>query len=191
MVACDHVALLIHAEASVRITVIGESDVETFLDNELLQMFNMCTSAICIDVIAVRLIVHHICLCSERIEDALSDRPCGAICNIKTHLDVLEAVLGHGNEIADVAIAASRVVDSPADGACRERNLKSSVDIILDLEDRLLIHLLTAAVKELDAVIVVWVVRCGNHNAAVKIIYPCNISDRRSCRDMHNVGVGT
>ena len=70
-----------------------------------------------------------------------------------------------------------------------DRDLKLSVNVILDLEYRLLIHLLTVSVEQLDAVVIVRIVGSGDHDTAVEIIHSCNVSNRRRRCNMHDVSI--
>ena len=60
MIACDHIALLIYAETSVGIAVISESYVESFVHYEFLQMLDMCGTAVGVDIVTIRFVVHDI-----------------------------------------------------------------------------------------------------------------------------------
>jgi phosphoglucosamine mutase len=60
VISGDHIALLVYAQAAVGIAVIGKAHIQVILDNELLQMLDMGASAVCIDVVAIGLVVHHV-----------------------------------------------------------------------------------------------------------------------------------
>ena len=161
MVSCDNIALLVYAEASVSVAVISESDIETFFHDELLQVFDMSRSAVCIDIEAVRFIVNDIGLCAEGIEYTLRYRPCGAVRNVESYLDILEAELGHRDQVSDVAVTPGDVVYRASDLiALCHRHFHLSVDVLLYLQECLLIHLLAVVVDYLDTVVIVRVVRC-------------------------------
>ena len=57
MVAGDNIALLIHTQALVSITVVGKTNVLSLLHNKLLKTFNMRRAGIGVNVRAIRLIV--------------------------------------------------------------------------------------------------------------------------------------
>ena len=154
-------------------------------------MLDVCGAAVRVDVVSVRFIVDDIGLRTERFEYALRDLPGSSIGHIKTDSHALESVFAHADEMADVTVPAIDIVDGPADlfAACR-RDVQLPVDVIFDLEDRILIHLLTIAVQQLDAIVVIRVVRCGDHDPAVELIDPRDIRDGRRRGDVHDIGVG-
>ena len=90
--------------------------------------------------------------------------------------------------MADIAVAPGHIVHRAPDLlTLRHRNGDFAVDVVLDLADRLLIHLLSAAVKQLDAVIVVGVVGSRDHDAAVKVIHPGDVGHAGRRGDMHDI----
>ena len=95
MVAGHNVALLIHAEAAVGISVIGKADIQAVLYHEFLQVLNVRAATIRVDVVAVRRVVHHVSLCAQGVEHRLRNGPGRAVCDIQADLHILEAVLGH------------------------------------------------------------------------------------------------
>ena len=75
MVAGDNIALLIHAQTTVGVTIKGKANVQALLHHELLQTLNMRRAGIGVDVRAVRLIVYDIGVSTQRVENAFSDVP--------------------------------------------------------------------------------------------------------------------
>ena len=91
----------------------------------------------------------------------------------------------------DVAVAALHVVNGAANGITRgERNLELSVDVVLDLLEHVLVHLVALAVNELDAVVREGVVACGDHDATVKATVDDLIRNARRGDDVEHVGIG-
>ena len=190
VVAGDHVALLVHRQAAVRVAVKGEAHVQLLVAHQLLQMLDVGRAAVHVDVVAVGLGVDHVGLRAQRVEDALGDLPGSAVGAVKAHAHVAEAVAAHRDQVADVAVAARDVVHGPADVlAVGDRDLQPVVDVLLDLQDRLLVHLLAFAVEELDAVVVERVVAGGDHDAAVKVVHAGDVGHRGRGGDVHDVGV--
>ena len=72
VVAGDDVALFIHAQAAVRVAVIGKADVQALLHDELLQMLDVRRAAVGVDVVAVRVVVHHVDLRADAAPFATS-----------------------------------------------------------------------------------------------------------------------
>ena len=71
MVASDHVTLLIHAQATVSITVIGETDVQPLLYHELLQALDVGGTCIVVDIRTVGLCIDDVGVSTQRIENRL------------------------------------------------------------------------------------------------------------------------
>ena len=148
-------------------------------------------AAVGVDVVAVGSVVDDIGLGAERIEYALGDHPRSAVGNVQTDLDALEAVFAHGNQVADIAVSARHIVNGSADFVARSNgDFELVVNIFLDLEQRLLLHLLALAVEQLDAVVVVGVVRSGDHNAAVEVVDAGDIRHGGRGGHVHDVCVG-
>ena len=190
VVAGDDIALLVHTEAAVGVAVVGKADVQALVHHELLQMLDMRRAAVGVDVVAVRLRVHDIGPGAERVEHGLRDLPGGAVGHIQAHLHVLEAVLAHGNQVPDVAVAAGHIVHGAADLLpLGNGDLDLAVDVLLDLEDGLLVHLLAAAAQELDAVVVVGVVGGGDHDAAVEVVHAGDPGHGGGGGHVHDIGV--
>ena len=190
VVAGHDVPLLIHAQAAVRVSVVREADVQPVLHDELLQVLDVRRAAVGIDIIAVGLRVHDEGLRAERVEHALRDRPGSAVRAVQAHLHVLKAEARKRDQVADVAVPARHVVHGAADvRALRERHLDLSVDVLLDLQERLLVHLLAVAVYDLNSVIVIRVVRSRDHDAAVEVVRAGNVGNGRRRRHVHDVGV--
>ena len=186
VVAGDDVALLIHAEAAVSVAVVGKADVEVVLDDELLQTLNVGGAGVQVDVQAVGLVVDDVGVCTESIKNALGNVPAGTVGAVQADLDPLEGVNTQRDQVSHVAVASADVVDGAADmvtagkrqlGPILVKDVQLAVEVILDEQQRFLVHLLAVAVDELDAVVIIWVVAGGDHNSAVKVIHAGNISD--------------
>ena len=97
---------------------------------------------------------------------------------------------GQADKIADIAVAAGGIVLRTADIRPRgKRDLLITVEIRLDLIDDALLHLLTGAVEQLDAVVLVGVVAGADHDAAVKIVRTDDVGHARRRRHVHEIGV--
>ena len=153
----------------------------------------MSRAAVLINIQAVRLGIDHVCLCSQRVKDALCNLPCAAVGAVQSDPDSLIRAGGKRNQISDVAVSAGHIVYRTADlFPLRHGNLSVyTVQIGLDLQDRLLIHLFSVPVHQLNAVIVIRVMAGGNHNAAVKIVGTGNVGDAGRRGHMHQIYVRT
>ena len=69
--------------------------------------------------------------------------------------------------------------------------MELTINVVLNQQQRFFWHLLSVAVDQLDAVVIVWIMACRNHNATVKIIHTGNVSHRRSGGNMEQVGICT
>ena len=97
IVAGDHAALFVHTETPVRVPVIGKADVQAVLHHKLLQMLNMRTAAVRVDVEAVGLGIDHIGLGAQGVKHALRNLPGSTVGTVQAYLDILEAVFAHGD----------------------------------------------------------------------------------------------
>ena len=79
MVASNDITLLVHTQTAVSVTVIGKTNIQPFLYNELLETLNMRRTGICVDVRAVWLVVYSMGVCAQSIENTLSDVPRTAV----------------------------------------------------------------------------------------------------------------
>jgi hypothetical protein len=198
MVTGDNIPLLIHTQATVSITVIGETNIQPLLYHKLLQPLNMSRASVQVDVQTVGLVVDDIGVCAQRIEHALGNVPAGTIGTIQTDLDSLERVDTQRDQVAHIAIAACYIVHSAADmlttgkGQFRPvliEHMEFAVDVIFHQQQRFFRHLLTIAVNQLNAVVVIRIVAGRNHNATVEIIYTSDVSYRRSGGDMEQISI--
>ena len=104
---------------------------------------------------------------------------------------------GQRNQIADIAVAAGNIIHDFAQlfaSGCRHIALQPqrsqiAVQIRLNICDRLVVHLLTAAIDKLDAVVVKRIMRCGNHHAAVKAVHTGDIGNARRRSDVEHIGI--
>ena len=69
--------------------------------------------------------------------------------------------------------------------------MELTVDVILHQQQSFLRHLLAVAVDQLDAIIVVGVVACGNHNTTVKVIHASDVRHGRSGGDVQQISIRT
>ena len=199
MVTGDDIALFIHAEAAVGIAVIGKADVKVILDNELLQPLNVGGAGVEVDVQAVGLIVDDIGVGAQCVKDALGNVPAGAVGAVQTDLDAAEGVDAQADQVPHIAVAACHIVHSAAHmvaagkGQLRPvliENVQLAVEVILDQQQRFLVHLLAVAVNELDTVVIVGVVAGRDHDAAVEIVHAGDVGNARGGGDMQQVGIG-
>ena len=169
MVAGNNIALLVHTQAAVSIAIKGKANIQTVLYHELLQALDMGRASIIVNVQAVRLVVDDIGIRTQSIKNRLSDIPACTVGAVQTNLHALEGIDAQADQVAHVAVTACHIV--------------------LHQQQGLLGHLLTVAVDQLDAVIVVGVVAGRDHDAAIKVIHTSNIGNRRSSGDMKQVGI--
>ena len=92
MVTSDDITLFIHTQATVSIAVIGETNIQTLFNHELLQALDVGGTCIVVDIQTVGLVVDDIGVCAQRIENGLGDVPGTAIGTVQTDLDTLKGV---------------------------------------------------------------------------------------------------
>ena len=79
MIAGDHIALFIHAQAAVSIAIVGKTHIEMILDHELLQALNVGRTGVQVDIQAVGLCVDDVGVSPQGIEHTLGNVPGAAV----------------------------------------------------------------------------------------------------------------
>ena len=92
VVASDDIALFIHTQATISITVVGETNIQTLLYHELLQALNVGGAGIIVNVQTVGLVVDDVGIGTQRIEHRLCNVPRATIGAVQANLDTLEGV---------------------------------------------------------------------------------------------------
>ena len=129
----------------------------------------MSGAAINVDVEAVWCVVDNVSLGAQSVKNRASNARSCAVSAIQANLQALEAKAAACNKAGDVAVTTLHVINRAANGVTRcQRNVKLTVNIGLYLLENVLVHLVALFIDQLDAVISKGVVRCGNHDAAVK-----------------------
>ena len=192
VVAVDDLALLVHRQATVGVTVVGKARVEAVVHDVLLQALDMGTAAVVVDVDAVGLVVDHIDLGAQGLVDRTGDVPRGAVGAVEAHLHAVESARGDAHQIADVTVAASRIVDHVAHVLARGvRDLAGlAVEVGLDQRLDLGLDLLPVGAHDLDAVVVEGVVRRADHHAAVEVGGAAAVADAGRGGHVQQVCVG-
>ena len=143
-----------------------------------------------VDVEAVGGIVDHVGLGAHSVEHRTGDRRRRAVGTVQADLDALHREAAGGDEVGDVAVTPLHVVDGAADGVtCCERNLQLAVDVVLDLLEDVLVHLVALGVYELDPVVGIGVVRGRDHDAAIEASVGRLEGKARGGDDVKRVGV--
>ena len=190
LVAVDDRTVFIHSQAAVSVAVKGKAHVQPVETDVLLQVLNMRRAAVAVDIRAVRFIADDIRIRTERVKDVLCHHPRAAVGAVKADLHALVRVRGQADEITDVAVAAGGIVLRAADVRARgKRDLQIAVEIVLDLVNDALFHLLTGAVEQLDAIVRIGIVARADHDAAVKIVRTDDVGHARRRRHVHEIGV--
>ena len=198
MVARDHIALFVHAQAAVSIAVIGKADVQPFFHHKLLQPLNMGRACVVVDVQAVGLIVDHIGVGAQGIKHALGNVPAAAVGAVQAHLHAPEGVNAQADQIAHIAVAARHIVHRAAHmltagkgqlGPIAAKQVQLAVQIILNERQGLLGHFFACAVDQLNAVVVIGVVAGRDHNTAVKIVHTGNVGHAGCGGHVQQIGI--
>ena len=155
MVARDDITLFIHAQAAIRIAIVGKTNIQALLNNKLLESLNVSRTSIQVDIQTVGLIVDNIGICTEGIKDRFCNVPAGTIGTIQTDLDSFERVNAQRDQITHVTVTACHIVYRTADmltmGKRQFRpvlikDMELAVDVVLHQQQRLLRHFLAIAV---------------------------------------------
>lgn len=134
---------------------------------------------------------------AQRFKDGFGDIPRASVGAIQTDAHVFIRMCRQRNQIADITVAAGNIIHDFAQlFALGRRHIafdpqcgQISIQVRLDISDGFVVHFLTAAVDELDAVVIKRVMRRGNHHAAIKIIHAGDICDARRRRHMKHIRI--
>ena len=155
MVASDNIALFVHAQAAVGITIVSKTNIQALLHNKLLKALDMGWTCIVIDVQTIRIIIDDIGICAKRIEHGLCDIPGATIGAIQTDLDTLEGVDAQRDQVAHVAVATCHIVHSAADVLTMSKgqlwpvlikDMEFAINVVLHQQQSFLRHFLAVAV---------------------------------------------
>ena len=181
---------LVNCQAAVGIAVVGKAHVKAVLNHKALQLVNVSGSAINVDVQAVWSVADNMSLGAQGVKNRASNARSCAVCAIQANLQALQTKAAACNKTGDVAVAALHVINRAANGIARcQRYVKLSVNIGLNLLEDVLVHLVALFIDQLDAVIGKGVVRCGNHDAAVKATVYYLVANARRRNDVQHVRV--
>ena len=141
MVAGDNIALLIHTQAAVGVTIKGKTNVQALLHDKLLQALNMRRAGISVDVRAIRLIVDDVGISPQSIEHGLCNVPRTAVCAVQTNLDALKRVDAQRNQVAHIAITARHIVHGAADMLTMGKRQQSNISQKAEVSTKRLLRL--------------------------------------------------
>ena len=106
---------------------------------------------------------------AQSVKNRASNTRSCTVSAIQANLQALQTKAAACNKARDVAVAALHVINRAANGVTGcQRYVKLAVNIGLYLFKDVLVHLVALFVDQLDAVIGKRIVRCGNHDTAVK-----------------------
>ena len=163
MVAVDDLALLIHTQAAISISVVRDADVRAIREHRLLQRFKMRRAASFVDVDAVRLCMDHMHVGAQAAQDARHAVVRRTIRTVEHDLQAVELhacrALHEVDVFAHILLAA---LDAANVLARRTRQLLARLDAAHETLD-LILHsigqLVAVAAEEFDAVVIEGVVR--------------------------------
>ncbi len=171
-IAGKHLARLVHTHAAVRVPIIGKTGIKTVFHHKFLQFFNVGRTTVRIDIRPVRLAAHHKCFCPQRVKNPLRHSGCRTVRKVKSDLLIAEGTRRQGNQVADIAVPPDRIIHCAADllpNRIRQfPRLPIQIRLNLLLDCRL--KLVALPVYHLNPVIIIRIMACRNHNAAIKIL---------------------
>ena len=156
VIACNDITLLVHTQAAIGITIIGKTNIQTFLHNELLQALNMSRTSVVVNVQSIGLIVDYIGVCAKCIKNRLCNVPGTAIGTIQANLDTLEGVDAQRDQVAHVAVTTCHIVHSAADMLTMSKgqfrpvlveHMELAVNVVLYQQQSFFWHLFSVAVN--------------------------------------------
>ena len=150
----------------------------------------MSGAAINVDVQAVWSVVDNVSLGAQSVKNRASNTRSCTVSAIQANLQALQTKAAACNKARDVAVAALHVINRAANGVTGcQRYVKLAVNIGLYLFKDVLVHLVALFVDQLDAVIGKRIVRCGNHDTAVKATVNYLVADARRRNNVQHVRV--
>ena len=156
----------------------------------------MSRTCMVIDIRSVRLCIDDIGLCSQCIKHALCDHPGTSVCTVQSHTHIFIRIGCQWDQISHIAVSSCCIINGASDffADCKRyichlfpEQIQFAINVILNIGDRLLIHLLAVSIDQLDAIIIERIVAGRNHNTAVKILGSCHIRNRWCSRYMKQI----
>ena len=160
MIASNDIALLVHTQTAVSVSIVCKAHVQTFLHDELLQALDVRRAGIVVDVQAIRLVVDYIGICAQCVKDRLCNIPRATVSAVQTNLDTLERIDAQRDQVAHIAVATCHIVHSAANMLTMRKGqfrpvfveyMELAVNVVLHEQQSLFRHLFTVAVDQLDA----------------------------------------
>ena len=189
VVARDDIALLVHAQAAIRIAVKRKAHVQTLFHDKALQGLDVRRTRIAVDVRAVRRVVQNENLSAELPIQPRRQAPGAAVGAVQTNAHPREGLRREAQEMLQIEFSTLGIIDDAANGfPLRQGKLgRLPVQVCLDEIDHLVLHLLSPRVQELDSVVIEGIVAGGDHDATVKAHFARDIRNRGRGRDVQQV----
>ena len=108
-------------------------------------------TAMIVNIDAVRLVMNHMRIGTQRVKYRLCDRRSGTIGTIKRDFLALEGTGCQRNQITDITVTAGCKIHRTANVfACRKRNLRcQTIQIVLNFLNYIIAELLTVSIDDL------------------------------------------
>ncbi len=183
LVAVDHLAALIDHDQPVRIAVERNADMGAAVAHDRLQLIGMHRTAIAVDIGAVRLDADRNDIGAQLPEHGRRHLVGSAVGAVDHHLQALEAhALGEAR-LHELDVATRRVVDAlgAAELGRSGQALRKIVvgEAGLDFRLNLVVELEAVGTEQLDAVVLIRIVRGGDHDAEIGAHRARQHADRR------------
>ena len=179
LVAIQHVAALIHHHEAVAITVEGNADVRSILADLLHEQLRVRGAAPIVDVHAAGLSAHDDRIRAKLFKNARSDVIRGAVRAIEHDPQALQTKAAIDRCLTELDVAACSVRQpgcaTEAVGAHADH---LAFELCFDLQLDGIGQFVSAAIEELDAVVVVRVVGGRNHDSGVRAQRAREVGDR-------------
>ena len=180
LVAVDDAALLVDEKAAVGIAVEGNADVVAARDDLGRKIVKMRRAAALVNVHAVRLAVDKVAEAAETAEELRRGRGRRAVRAVHKHAQAGKVTLDGAGKMIDVRLARlAQAVAQHADLAVRGSGIDVGEDLLLHLLFDGVGQLVALLVEDLDAVVLIRIVRGGDDNARVRALEHGEIRDRR------------
>ena len=193
-VAVNQVALFIHCQAAVCVTVKCQAGIHTMFHYILLQVLHMGRTAVLVDIDAVGRIVQHMYLCAQFTEDLLCRCRSRTVGTVQRQLQSGQRIWNRCFYMVNVIpMGVLRKGDGTHTAAYRLWIRHSAVQNDgFNLLLQFIRQLVAIAAEHLNPVELTRVMRSGDHHTGIRMVFSNEIRHRRRWHNaqLHNVCAG-
>ena len=110
LVSIDDISLMVYCNATVGISIICKTNIQSVIHHIFLKYFNMRGSTCSVDVCSIRIIVNDVSFCTQSVKNTLCDRRRTSVGAIQTNFDIFEIAAWNGNQVSNITISSRWIV---------------------------------------------------------------------------------